>query len=472
MVPRDGDWNMAGAKFMKGGDLGSWTYLHIKSTKGGHREPYVEEGHLLRDVKNFQKALTSYGIKADKLIAPGPSMQVAGPDNRELNDKEINSWITRVAANERKPRFLLVVLPYVDTALYNAIKTAADIRAGINTVCVVGSKFAKEQGQDRYFANVALKFNLKAGGVNQTADVNKLGIISEGKTMVVGLDVTHPSPGSKEGAPSVAGMVASVSSNLAQWPAIARIQESRKEMVTEIGAMFDTRLDLWKKSNQEELPENIIIYRDGVSEGQYQTVLDEEEKAIRATCRKKYPATATKQGLPRLSIIIVGKRHHTRFFPTTEEGASKSSNCKAGTIVDRGVTNVRHWDFFLQAHHCLQGSARPAHYFVVLDEIFTKLPKKPGQSGTAADTLEDLTHSMCHLFGRATKTVSLCPAAYYADLLCERTRAYLTDYFDPTTPSNTPAATQASSVAGSQGGLPDASRVSIHPNLKDTMFYI
>lgn len=247
-------------------------------------------------------------------------------------------------------------------------------------------------------------------------------------------------------------------------------------MVTEIGDMFESRLELWKRNNQGRLPENIIIYRDGVSEGQYQTVLDEEGATLRESCRKVYPATATNQGVPRLAIIIVGKRHHTRFFPTTVDGASKSSNCKAGTIVDRGVTNVRNWDFFLQAHHCLQGTARPAHYYVILDEIFSKLPKKPGQMGTAADSLEDLTHSMCHLFGRATKTVSICPAAYYADLLCERARAYLTDYFDPTTPSGTPATTQAGSVTSSQAGvaaaLPAAARVGLHAALKDTMFYI
>ena len=71
-------------------------------------------------------------------------------------------------------------------------------------------------------------------------------IISEDKTMVVGVDVTHPSSCSAPNAPSIAGMVASVDKRLGQWPADLRIQESRQEMVSELDSMLESRLDLWK----------------------------------------------------------------------------------------------------------------------------------------------------------------------------------------------------------------------------------
>ena len=57
-------------------------------------------------------------------------------------------------------------------------------------MCVVESKFAK--ANDQYLANVGLKINLKLGGSNHSLDPARLGIISEKKTMVVGIDVTHP----------------------------------------------------------------------------------------------------------------------------------------------------------------------------------------------------------------------------------------------------------------------------------------
>lgn len=102
-------------------------------------------------------------------------------------------------------------------------------KSGFTLFALLGSKFAEPDGQVQRFANVGLKSNLKLGGINQLAASEGLGIISEDKTMVVGVDVTHPSPGSAPNAPSIAGMVASVDKRLGQWPADLRIQESRKK---------------------------------------------------------------------------------------------------------------------------------------------------------------------------------------------------------------------------------------------------
>ncbi|KAJ5466542.1 hypothetical protein N7539_009498 [Penicillium diatomitis] len=75
---------------------------------------------------------------------------------------------------------------------------------------------------------------------------------------------------------------------------------------------------------------------------------------------------------------------------------------------------------------------------------------------------------MCYLFGRATKAVSVCPPAYYADLVCTRARCYMSDLFDPT-PSTTPTG----SVAGeSDSRVSEVSQATVHPSIKDTMFYI
>jgi len=56
----------------------------------------------------------------------------------------------------------------------------------------------------------------------------------------------------------------------------------------------------------------------------------------------------------------------------------------------------------------------PAHYVVIKDD-----------SKLGADQLQSLTHFLCYAFAHATRSVSICPPAYYADLLCERGRSYL-----------------------------------------------
>lgn len=49
-------------------------------------------------------------------------------------------------------------------------------------------------------------------------------------TMLVGIDVTHPGPGSVKGTPSIAAVVASIDNLFAQYPASMEIQETKKEV--------------------------------------------------------------------------------------------------------------------------------------------------------------------------------------------------------------------------------------------------
>lgn len=142
-----------------------------------------------------------------------------GPENV---DAQVESWQKNVERGDENAleedfiycrdhgiKFLIVVLPDNDASTYKQIKTLGDVRYGINTVCVLGDgqKFYKPNGT-QYFANVALKINLKLGGTNHI--LRNLTPLYK-STMVIGIDVTHPSPGAtKKTAPSVAAMVASV----------------------------------------------------------------------------------------------------------------------------------------------------------------------------------------------------------------------------------------------------------------------
>lgn len=79
-------------------------------------------------------------------------------------------------------------------------------------------------------------------------------------------------------------------------------------------------------------------------------------------------------GIPKVAItvIVVGKRHHVRFFPVNpqnlNEADRKSGNCKAGTVVDRDIVHPVELDFYLQSHAGLLGTSRPAHYNVLYDD--------------------------------------------------------------------------------------------------------
>ena len=73
---------------------------------------------------------------------------------------------------------------------------------------------------------------------------------------------------------------------------------------------------------------------------------------------------------PKITIIIVAKRHHVRFFPggTGPMEQDRSGNCLAGTVVDQVVSHPTEFDWYLQSHGGLLGTSRPAHYNVLYDE--------------------------------------------------------------------------------------------------------
>ncbi|KAJ3576121.1 hypothetical protein NPX13_g3804 [Xylaria arbuscula] len=363
----DGSWNILRLKFSKGSRLQSWTCLYVgvpDTTTYRNVQDFSDE-QLQGIVSTFHGVMISAGINAEK-PRPSKKIKMTSPNDPQLKDE-----IRRYAAE--RLQLVLVVLPTDTTSIYSYLKQLADVEYGVHTVCTVGSKLARPRN-DQYFRNVALKVNLKLGGNNQRVADQDLGILggSQSDTMVVGIDVTHPSPGSAETARSRSAMVASIDSQLGQWPGVVRMQEGGLEM-----------------------------YRDGVSEGQYKAVLDQELPQLRKACRGLYPSTDQKSGFPRISIIICGKRHHTRLFVADKNDGDNSGNPPAGTVCDRGITELRVWDFYLQAHAAIKGTAKPCHYVVLLDEIFRSTFKN--RPGNVADELQKLTLSLSYLFGRATR---------------------------------------------------------------------
>ncbi|KAI9720458.1 MAG: hypothetical protein M1812_002964 [Candelaria pacifica] len=452
---RNGSWNLTNQTFSAARQISNWSFVHIQEG----RDPFKGtdfQGQPLPTLLQlvggqFVTVMKASGLRVDPMNPPNGFP----PVNVNLRDSDaVFAVIDKLMSNVKRTstRMLLVVLPVKSAMLYAHIKYLADVKYGIHTVCSLADKIRIEKRRDQYFGNVAMKWNLKRGGTNQQIPDSTTGILSK-NTIVMGIDVTHPGPGAKDVAPSIAGVVASIDNLYGQWPASVRIQQPRKEMVTDLDDMIVERLKLWSKKNNNTLPQNILVYRDGVSEGQYATVLNEEAPAFDRVIAKLYP----KGPKPKVAIIVVGKRHHTRFYPTrfNRDENDDIGNPKNGTVVDRGVTSERYWDFFLQAHTALQGTCRPAHYVVLKDQI-----------GLGADGIQTLTHRMCYLFGRATRSVSICPPAYYADLVCDRARFYLYDQYN--------GSDTASSKSSEDVFNPNQFRWSngVHDSLKESMWYI
>ncbi|PCH34396.1 argonaute-like protein [Wolfiporia cocos MD-104 SS10] len=403
-------WNLRDIKFNVGGKLDKLAVLVIKD--GGRNE---FSGRDDRELRSVVEGLLRMCRKLGMQVAGEPIFAEVTLPRRSQKDptrtkaaQEIGKALESIKS---KAGFVLVVLSDSDRHVYNGIKYMGDVQVGIPTFCVISSKIRKEIGQMQYLANVALKINMKTGGVNHTLHPESMAWFQQAPTMLVGMDVTHPGSGAVKGTTSIAAMVASVDSKFGQFPASLRLQGENQEIITDVASMMQERIAAFKQ-HSKTLPERILIYRDGISEGEMATVIVEEVLEVKKAFTKF--STPEKPYSPKVTFISCGKRHNTRFYPTKADDADRLGNPRPGTVVDRGVTAVYDFDFYLQAHGGLQGSTRPTHYYVLYDE-----------NGFNADTIQGLTNNISYMFARATKAVSLVSPAYYADLACERGRCYL-----------------------------------------------
>ncbi|KAL9627282.1 MAG: hypothetical protein Q9164_007650, partial [Protoblastenia rupestris] len=267
----------------------------------------------------------------------------------------------------KEVKLVLVTLPARNTNIYAMIKRAADVHVGIHTICTVagpqlveGERFRGIKSSPQFLGNLLLKYNLKLGGINHHLHDHLDGILRK-TTMFVGMDVTHPSTGSQNGAPSIAAVVATEEPvHFVNWPVSIRLQSSKedklaREVIDDLDIMLKERLDHWMEKNGK-LPEQIIFYRDGVSDDFYDLV-----KTIEFIKMKQAFANFGPQYEPNLVYFIVLKRHSTRFFPspgidvTDPSLLDSNANIKPGLLI-RDTLTRKPGDagFFLQSHQSLK----------------------------------------------------------------------------------------------------------------------
>ncbi|KAH8682559.1 hypothetical protein BX600DRAFT_47047 [Xylariales sp. PMI_506] len=98
-------------------------------------------------------------------------------------------------------KMLFFILPSYNSQIYNEIKRPGDIKYGVATACMISTKLLK--GQPQYLANETMKVNLKLNGGHHHVEPTRLPLVPEGKTMIVRIDVTHPTLESVFKTPSI-----------------------------------------------------------------------------------------------------------------------------------------------------------------------------------------------------------------------------------------------------------------------------
>ena len=132
-------------------------------------------------------------------------------------------------------------------------------------------------------------------------------------------------------------MTGSIDTFACRYAAVAINQAHRVEILAEPRKMAEQLLRQYIQATAKH-PRKIIYFRDGVSESQFEDILRDEVQGIRQAICEIFGSTQA-SGV-KITVIIVQKRHHTRFFPQRGE-----RNVLPGTVVDGGITHPVNFDF-------------------------------------------------------------------------------------------------------------------------------
>ncbi|TEB08819.1 eukaryotic translation initiation factor 2C [Coprinellus micaceus] len=396
--PRNGAWNMAQKKLWRPcAPIREWIVVVYENQNrfNNDRVQGMVQG-LVTEARNVGITFSS-------------NTPLVRYENGNGNIGEQMKTAGRMLFQQKKvgPTLYVVVLPENGDEIYTAVKHFGDVTQGVATQCLKSNKCARANAQ--YWANVLLKVNVKLGGVNSIPDPALASSLADPAipTIVMGADVIHPAPGA-DGRPSFTALVSSVDRHCAKYIATDRVQEGRREIISDLKEMAVHCLNNYVNYRRavekapKLKPQRLIFFRDGVSEGQFSQVIEQEltllKKALDECDMKDCKVT----------FVVVGKRHHIRFKPVNDADKDRSGNAPAGLVVDRDIGHPIEFDFYLQSHGGLLGTSRSSHYSVLYDENMFN-----------ADALQALAFSLCHVYARCD--------ALDADIVCARAKTH----YDP-----------------------------------------
>lgn len=395
-----GRWRIDGKKFLQPNTkpLNYWGFIIIDNGRG----PCVSSQQASHFVDRFVSVAKNHGMKVGNPAHILPVKTVRGGEM--ISD----AWNGTGNKFQNKPNMLFFVVPSKDADLYRRIKKSCECRYGV--VSQVLQSAHVQKAQDQYISNVCMKVNAKLGGATCMAAGGLARLnpaFGKVPTMIIGADVSHASPGD-DSSGSMAAFTMSMDRAFTRYAANCETNGNRVEIISTniINTKLKEMVKMWAQNFAGHTPQQVLYFRDGVSEGQFQFVLNQEVADMKQMFKEINPKVE-----PKFTVVICGKRHHVRFFPG--RGGDRNENPVPGTLVESGVTHPFEQDYYLASHSAIKGTARPVHYNVIANENNYDLA-----------FIEQLTFEHCMQYARSTTPVSMVPPVYYAHLASNRATAH------------------------------------------------
>ncbi|XP_047487055.1 protein argonaute-3-like [Penaeus chinensis] len=377
--PIKGVWEAWNREFYKGATIKTWAVVNYDFYTG---EDIVK--HFLGNLKAM--------AKERGMIMEEPVKFVKGSEPEKDFPMIMKAY--------KEIQMILVNLPSKKGDIYGRVKKMGDREFGVVTQCILSKNLRNPKPAT--VNNVLLKINGKMGGVNNTLGNESSTFVSIDLVALYSFN------------PTLLGKCCAHFRFFCEMFLLVlsfkgvnslSLIDTVKKLILFLSSR-NLLVAFYNKTGKK--PERLIMYRDGVSESQFYTVLAYELNAMREAC-KSLPG----EYRPGITFIVVQKRHHTRLFCDSREGIGKSRNVPPGTIVDQIITHPSEIDFYLCSHQGILGTSKPTHYRVLWDD-----------NDMTMDQLQSMSYALCHTYFRCTRSVSIPAPAYYAHLAAYRAKVH------------------------------------------------
>ncbi|KAG8455995.1 hypothetical protein GDO86_001978 [Hymenochirus boettgeri] len=347
--PQFADWarEMRGQTLITAKHLNNWVLLYT-------RRNYDAANTL---TQNLFKVSQQMGIRMNK------ATMIESDDSTDAYIKALQHKVTR------EVEMVVCLLSSNRKDKYDAIKKYLCVDCPVPSQCVIAKTLSKPQTVASVATKILLQMNCKMGGELWSIEIPLK------ELMIVGIDCYHDT---LSGRRSIGAFVASLNQGMTRWYSRCVLQDQKQEIVDGLKFCMHAALKAWYNCNKT-LPSRIIIYRDGVGDGQLNALVNYEIPQLLECIM-----AAREDYRPKLTFIVVKKRINTRFFANI---GGRLQNPPPGTVVDTEVTRPEWYDFFIISQSVRVGTVSPTHYNVLYDSGALK-----------PDYTQRLTYKLCHLY--------------------------------------------------------------------------
>uniref|UniRef100_A0AC34FE29 Uncharacterized protein n=1 Tax=Panagrolaimus sp. ES5 TaxID=591445 RepID=A0AC34FE29_9BILA len=349
------------------------------------------------------------------------NLKIGQPSYEEMDFSSYQSMMPKFKSlMEKKARFVLA-FDYQRNKSHHNLKLL-EREFQVLTMQVKVETANRPGGSGQTLENIVLKVNAKTMGVNFMPQIEKCGLelSLQKKVLVIGCDISLPTRGSPKelfelrkkdlgDLSSHDSAVVGLTGNCGKQPYTILgdyyYQPATHEVLDpELLKVNFTKIMEKYIKNRGGYPDHVIILRDGVGSGQLHKTVQSEYPVFEQVCGE----LKGQNDVPNIVYMIVTKKHNKRFALGP---VGKETNCVPGSVIDRDIVRPDIPEFYLQSHRPIKGTAKAAHYSVMMN-----------RKNIGLDALEAFCNHLCYNHQSVTSAVSLPEPIYHAKEMTKRGR--------------------------------------------------